>query len=156
MPDAVGTALAGADTVVVGPGVADPEAASDLVGAGARRHSSDGTRLVVDALGSAFLTDRPDGLGPAAARTVVTVNPTELAHVLGVEAAEVEADLATATAEASRRTGGGGGRRRCGEARRRARRKGLAGGRGGGPGLGVSGSGDVQSGHRRRSARPWV
>ena len=144
VPADVTDALAGADTVLVGPGVATPDAAADLV-ARVLDGLAEEAGLVVDALGSAFLTGRPDGLGPVAARTVLTVNPTELAHVLGVDEDEVAADLAAATAEAARRTGavvlGGGPVKHVAAPTGEAWQITV-----GGPGLGVSGSGDVQSG----------
>ena len=143
-PDHVVGSLAGADTVLVGPGVSDPDLACDLV-AEVLAALSEKAHLVVDALGSAFLTGRPDGLGTVEARAVVTVNPLELAHVIGAEETEIEEDLAGATAEASRRTGAvvlGGG-----EVKHVAAPDGSAWVvTVGGPGLGVSGSGDVQSG----------
>lgn len=142
-PEEVREVLAGADAVLVGPGVADPEAAVDLV-AEVLQGTGEGS-LVVDALGSAFLTAHPDGLGKVAPRTVVTVNPNELAHVLGSEEDEVTADLAGAVAEAARRTGavvlGGGEEKHVAAPDGRSWRITV-----GGRGLGVSGSGDVQSG----------
>ena len=59
------------------------------------------TPLVVDALGSAYLTHHPEGLRHLEGRAIATLNPTELAHTAGCDVD---------------------------------------------PGLGVSGSGDVQAG----------
>lgn len=132
-----------ASVVLVGPGVSAVEAAVELVSDVLQR-LDDEAALVVDALGTAFLTEHPDGLGSAAPRTVVTMNPTELSRVLGTTEGEL-GDLGEATREAVRRTGAVV---LCG-----AEVKHVAAPDGrswcidrGGPGLGVSGSGDVQSG----------
>jgi ADP-dependent NAD(P)H-hydrate dehydratase len=130
----------GADVVLVGTGFSDPDASASLLHRLAPRLA--GT-VVVDALGSAFLTAHPDGLHHLEGRAVLCVNPTELAHTAGVE--DEDPDLAALAADVARR----------------CRVVVLCGGtekyvatpegdswlvQGGGPGLGVSGSGDVQAG----------
>lgn len=132
----------GCACALLGPGLLDPEAAADLLAAVVP--DLDGP-VVVDALGSAYVTRHPDGLRHLDGRGVLTVNPTELARTLGEGDEEVAHDLA-------------------GAARRLAARAGVAvlcggpdkvvaapDGRAwlvtpGGPGLGVAGSGDVQAG----------
>ncbi|MCD4524134.1 NAD(P)H-hydrate dehydratase [Nocardioides sp. cx-173] len=132
----------GADVVLVGTGFSDPEASAALL----RRLAPElaGT-VVVDALGSAFLTAHPDGLHHLEGRAVLCVNPTELARTAGVEDDEAEGDLAAVAADVARRC-------RvvvlCGAAEKHVVTpegdSWLV--QGGGPGLGVSGSGDVQAG----------
>jgi ADP-dependent NAD(P)H-hydrate dehydratase len=132
----------GADLVLVGPGFADPDASVALL-----EQALPPLRLplVVDALASAYLTAHPDGLHHLDGRVVLTVNPTELARTAGRDPDDVTRDpLETAR-----------------DVARRSRVVVLCGGtskhvvtpsgrswliEGGGPGLGVSGSGDVQAG----------
>ncbi|WP_426247150.1 NAD(P)H-hydrate dehydratase [Nocardioides sp. LHG3406-4] len=131
-----------ADVLVAGPGVTDPQAAVDLMAAVLPDVTGS---LVLDALGSAYLTEHPEGLHHLEGRAVLTVNPTELARTAHCDEAEVEEDpWGPATRVA-----------------RRSRVVVLCGGstkyvvtpdgdawtvQGGGPGLGVSGSGDTQAG----------
>jgi hydroxyethylthiazole kinase-like uncharacterized protein yjeF len=137
----VGTAD-GAASVLLGPGFLDPGAASALLEQVVPQLLGP---LVVDALGSAYVTDNPDGLHHLDGRCVLTVNPTELSRTLGVSRDEVEEDPV-------------GTSRRLAD---RARVVVLCGGAEkvvaapdgsawlvteGGPGLGVAGSGDVQAG----------
>lgn len=129
-------------TVLLGPGLVDPRAASELL---AKIVPELTGPVVVDALGTAFVTDHPDGLHHLEGRCVVTLNLKELAKTLGADATDVHRDPVAAATDLARRT-------RCVV---------LAGGTSkvvatpagdtflvheGGPGLGVSGSGDVQSG----------
>ncbi|HET6654423.1 MAG TPA: NAD(P)H-hydrate dehydratase [Nocardioides sp.] len=129
-------------TVLLGPGLLDPGAASALLAEIVPELTGP---VVIDALGSAYVTDHPEGLHHLDGRCVLTLNMKELARTLGTETDEVEADQVGATTELARRTGsvvlsGGTG-------------KVVASPGGdaflvhdGGPGLGVSGSGDVQAG----------
>ena len=129
-------------TVLLGPGLLDPGAASALLAEIVPELTGP---VVIDALGSAYVTDHPEGLRHLNGRCVLTLNVTELARTLGTETDEVESDQVGATTELARRTGsvvlcGGTG-------------KVVASPGGdaflvhdGGPGLGVSGSGDVQAG----------
>jgi ADP-dependent NAD(P)H-hydrate dehydratase len=131
-----------ADAVLVGSGFMDPDSSTRLLEAFTPDLEA---ALVLDALGSAFLTDHPEGLHHLGGRAVLTVNPTELQYVAHCEAEDVENDAEAVAAEVARRS----------------RVVVLCGGsektivtpdgdawvvQGGGPGLGVSGSGDVQAG----------
>jgi hydroxyethylthiazole kinase-like uncharacterized protein yjeF len=141
-PAAAPTDLVGdADTVLVGPGFIDPKAAAALVAGLVRSLRA---TVVVDALASAFVTEGPERLAELAARFVLTMNPLELGKTLRREEGQ-SPDPAADAAELARRTGAvvlcGGtdklvadpsGERWCIKV--------------GGPGLGVSGSGDVQAG----------
>jgi hydroxyethylthiazole kinase-like uncharacterized protein yjeF len=133
---------AAAEAVLLGPGLLDPKAAAALV---ARIVPELEGPVVVDALGSAYVTENPEGLHHLRGRCVMTVNPTELARTLGVEDAEVEDDPVASAVRLARR----------------ARTVVLCGGTSkivatpegetwqvleGGVGLGVAGSGDVQAG----------
>jgi ADP-dependent NAD(P)H-hydrate dehydratase len=131
-----------ADLVLVGPGFADPGASVALLERVLPRLSCP---VVLDALGSAYLTEHPEGLHHLDGRAVLTVNPGELARTAGRDEDEVARDpVAAARAVAAR-----------------SRVVVVCGGsskhvvvpsgevwvvEGGGPGLGVSGSGDVQAG----------
>jgi ADP-dependent NAD(P)H-hydrate dehydratase len=132
----------GADTVLVGPGFTDPDESVRLLAACAPRLSKP---LVVDALASAYLTAHPEGVRHLDGRVVLTVNPTELSRTAGRDEGEVEKDPHDAALDVARRS----------------QVVVLCGGteklvvtpegeswvvQGGGPGLGVSGSGDVQAG----------
>lgn len=143
--DAVGDIVSlaeGADTVLVGPGFTDPDESVRLLTALAPRLPQP---LVVDALASAYLTACPEGLRHLDGHVVLTVNPTELSRTAGRDEGEVEKDPYDAALDVARRS----------------RVVVLCGGteklvvtpegeswvvQGGGPGLGVSGSGDVQAG----------
>jgi ADP-dependent NAD(P)H-hydrate dehydratase len=134
--------LASADVVVAGPGLTDPEAAEQLIKAVVPHLES---VLVLDALGSAYVTEHPEGLHRLGRRVVLTVNPTELARTAHCHLDEVETDpvaVALRVAERSRVVVLCGGPDKHvvtpdGSAWTIA---------GGGPGLGVSGSGDTQAG----------
>ncbi|HSU00963.1 MAG TPA: NAD(P)H-hydrate dehydratase [Nocardioides sp.] len=127
--------------VLLGPGFTDPDASAALVDVVVPTLT--GT-VVLDALASAFVTEDPEQVADLDATVVLTVNPSELAHCLGVSEDDVKADLVGHTATLARRTdavvlcGGSskvvahGGDLWCVEA--------------GNPGLGTAGSGDVQAG----------
>jgi ADP-dependent NAD(P)H-hydrate dehydratase len=132
----------GAAAVLLGPGLLDPAAAADLLAAVVPEVTCP---VVVDALGSAYVTRHPDGLHHLDGCCVMTVNPTELARTLQVDDEEVERDPVAATARLARRAHAVV---LCG-----GTRKVVATPDGdtwqvveGGPGLGVAGSGDVQAG----------
>lgn len=140
--DSVVDAAGLADVVLIGPGLLDVDASLAVVEAVLPRLD---TTVVVDALASAYLTAHPDGLHHLDGRCVVTVNPTELARVLDREEDEVSADPVTAARDAAAllRTVV-----LCGGSE-----KAVATPDGnawlvqvGSPGLGISGSGDTQSG----------
>jgi len=133
----------GATAVLIGPGMTDPGAAVRLLRELVPRLSHQ--RVVVDALASAYVTEDVECLRHLETRAVLTLNHTELALTLGVDRAEVDDDPL-------------GWARRLAE---RAEAVVLCGGEdkyvatpegegwcvtAGVPGLGVSGSGDVQAG----------
>ena len=130
------------DALLVGPGFTDPQGAEQLLTALLPRVS---VPVVLDALGTAYLTHHRDGLHHLDGRAVVTANPTELARIVDCDESETSEDPHRAAEELARS----------------ARVVVLAGastkhvvapdGRswvveGGTSGLGVSGSGDVQAG----------
>jgi ADP-dependent NAD(P)H-hydrate dehydratase len=132
-----------AAVVLLGPGLPAPEGAADLLEAVVPRLA--GT-VVVDALGSAFLTRHPDGVRHLQGRCVLTLNHTEVLRTLGEEDDRADrdgdVDLAQRLAERS------GAVVLCGGSR-----KVVATPEGrcwivdeGDAGLGISGSGDVQAG----------
>ncbi|MEZ0579823.1 NAD(P)H-hydrate dehydratase [Nocardioides sp. MH1] len=130
------------DVVLAGPGLVDGEHAVALLERVLPR--TEGT-LVLDALGSAYLTACPDGLRHLEGRAVLTVNPAELARTAHTSTEEVLHDPLAVAARVAQRS----------------RVVVLCGGtvkhlvtpdgdawvvEGGGPGLAASGSGDVQAG----------
>ncbi|MFC5727378.1 MULTISPECIES: NAD(P)H-hydrate dehydratase [Nocardioides] len=131
-----------AEVLLAGPGLVDPQHAVTLLD---RILAKTDATLVLDALGSAFVTEHPEGLHHLDGRAVLTVNPEELARTAHATDEEVgRAPLAVAARVAAR-----------------SRAVVVCGGttkhvvtpdgeawtvEGGGPGLAASGSGDVQSG----------
>jgi len=135
-------AAAAADVLLAGPGFVDPDAAVALLSATLPQVECP---VVLDALGTAYLTARPDGLRHLADRAVVTANTKELARMLQRAEEETAEHALDAAVELAQRAGvvvlAGGA----------AKHVAAPDGRtwlveGGGPGLGVSGSGDVQAG----------
>ena len=130
------------DVVLLGPGLLDVEPTVALV---SRIVPRLGCAVVIDALASAYLTENPEGVRHLEGRCVLTVNPTELARVLGRDEDEVSVDPLPAARDAASRLGAvvlcGGSDKAVATPDGRAW---LV--RVGGPGLAVSGSGDVQSG----------
>jgi hydroxyethylthiazole kinase-like uncharacterized protein yjeF len=100
--DRVVELAADADVVLVGPGLGSPERASLFVAQIVPRLV---TRVVVDALGTAFLTGHLDGLRHLAGRAVLTPNTTELAAMLDLPEKEAEEDLHGAVRRLSEATG---------------------------------------------------
>lgn len=132
----------GADAMLLGPGLVDVAEAVALLEAVVPALR---TPLVVDALGSAYLTEHADGLRHLAGRAVLTVNPTELARTAGRDDEQVADDPSGAAREVARVSDvvvlcGGTAKTVVAPDGRGWRVE------GGGPGLGVSGSGDVQAG----------
>ena len=144
-PSAAGTVLDLAGdcaAVLLGPGLMDPDNAEALLAGIVPKLSC---TVVVDAVGMAYLTAHPEGLGHLEGRAVLTPNQAELAITLGMDEDEVDDDpvgaivrLAT-TAGATVVSG--------------SATSWVASPEGevwvvdtGGPGLGASGSGDVKSG----------
>jgi ADP-dependent NAD(P)H-hydrate dehydratase len=132
-----------ASSVLLGPGITSPDSAAALLREVVPRLSHQA--VVVDALGSAYVTEHVEGLHHLESTAVLTVNPTEIAHTLDIDQDEVDEDPLAATVRLARDA------RAvvlCGGAD-----KFVANPRGdtwkvtaGGPGLGISGSGDVQAG----------
>ena len=130
------------DVLQLGTGMVDPKRASRLLAA-VLPHVD--VPVVLDALGSAYLTANPGGLSHLGGRALLSVNPVELARVAGAEEAEVAADPvehARAVAEKSSCVVLCGGEHKWAVS---------PDGRawhvhGDLPGLGISGSGDVQAG----------
>ena len=140
--EAVAGAAADAGVVLLGPGLLDVDTTVSLLSSVVPRLD---TSVVIDAIASAYVTKNPGGLGHLAGRCVITVNPTELSRILGRDEDEVTADPLVAALEAARRTGAVV---LCGSSDKTVV---TPDGEcwlveAGGPGLGVSGSGDVQSG----------
>lgn len=135
--------LAGScDAVLVGPGFADPDSSERLLAELVPR--LDGP-LVLDALASAFVSSHPEGLHHLDERAVLTVNPSELAHLADCDAGDVEDDALGPAVAVARRS------RVVVLVGAAAKHVVTPGGdawvvQGGGPGLGVSGSGDTQAG----------
>jgi ADP-dependent NAD(P)H-hydrate dehydratase len=144
-PEAAGRVVeraGSADTLLVGPGFGDPARTVTLL---EKVLPEVDLPVVVDAVASAYLTAHDDGLHHLGGRAVLTANPTELARTAGRDEEETADDPLDAALEVARR----------------CRVVVLCGGtakyvatpagdtwvvEGGGPGLGVSGSGDVQAG----------
>ena len=131
-----------AEATLIGPGLLDADDAAALVAACVPHV---GSVLVLDALALAWITPDHSRLRSFAGRCVISPNRVELAKVLGEEPDAVEADPADAVLRLARATGvvvtSGGTTTWI------ATPEGdLWRGEGGGPGLGVSGSGDVKAG----------
>lgn len=92
----------GADAVLVGPGLGAPDVGCRLLEAVVPRLA---TRLVVDALGTGFVTRHPEGLARLSADALLTANTTELSQLLGRDVEQVEADVHGAALAAARMAG---------------------------------------------------
>lgn len=140
--DAVVEDAGSADVLLAGPGFVDPDDAVALLAEVLPRVD---VTVALDGLASAYLTAHPDGLHHLEGRAVLTVNPDELARTAGVEDDDVAADplgVAGRVAARSRVVVV------CGSTEKHVvTPDGDAWTvEGGGPGLGASGSGDVQAG----------
>jgi hydroxyethylthiazole kinase-like uncharacterized protein yjeF len=131
-----------ADAVLIGSGFSDVEATLELMDG--LVPALDGP-LVLDAVASAFLGEGHGDVHHLAGRCVLSANPGEVAMTVGVDESEVVGDPGAA---AGRLAADAGVVVLCG-----GRTKTVASPDGrlwssdsGGPGLGVSGSGDVQAG----------
>lgn len=131
-----------ADAVVIGPGFNDPDATVDLLAHLLPRLD---VSLVLDATASAYLGQRPDGVRHLGGRVVLTVNPQELAQTAHRSPGDVEDDPAAVAGDVAGQSdvvvvcGGTDKHVVAPDGRHWVVQ-------GGGPGLGVSGSGDVQAG----------
>lgn len=130
------------DAVLLGTGFTDPDESVELL---AEVLPSLRAPVVLDALASAFLTEHPDGVAHLEGRAIATLNLSEVAHTAGCREDEVEANPAGVAATVAGRSGivvvcGGPAKHIAAPDGRRWVVE------GGGPGLGVSGSGDVLAG----------
>lgn len=128
-------------TVLLGPGFTDPDASEALV---RRTVPRLGGTVVLDALATAYVTDNHEEVASLDATVVLTVNPGELAHCLGIAEDEASEDLEGHTARLAART-------RAtvvcgGPVKVVAHRDDLWRVEAGNAGLGTAGSGDVQAG----------
>jgi len=135
-------ATARADALLVGPGFVDPDASVALLAAVLPKVDC---ALAIDGVGTAYLTRQPEALAHRPAPAVVTANSGELARMLGRDGPDPAELGMESVVGLSGRAGvvvvAGGEDKRIA----------APDGRGwivegGGPGLGVSGSGDVQAG----------
>ena len=132
----------GADAVLLGSGFSDVEETLELLGA--VLPSLRGP-VVLDAVASAFLGEGGGDVHHLEGRCVLSANPGEVAQTLGVDEASVVNDPGLAARTLAARAGavvlcGGRGKTIAAPDGR------LWSSHRGGPGLGVSGSGDVQAG----------
>ncbi|WP_122818448.1 NAD(P)H-hydrate dehydratase [Nocardioides pantholopis] len=134
--------LESCDVLLAGPGFLDPDAAGELCG---RLLEQVQSPVVLDALATAYLVDHPDALRRLEGRAVLNLNPGELARLGERDEAPGPDEVGAVAGAVAERTGAvvlcGGTEKlvaapdgRCWVIQ------------GGGPGLGVSGSGDVQAG----------
>ena len=133
----------GARAVLTGPGITSPEAATALLSRVLPQLHD--VAVVVDALGSACLTDDISVLHHLDARAVLTLNPNEIALTLHRDPDDVEDDPQGAARDLAREARAvvllGGSTKHVAhpDGRLWTVHRGC-------PGLGVSGSGDVQAG----------
>ena len=92
----------GTDVVLAGPGLGDPDAACALLEAFVPRLDS---AIVVDALGTAYLTAHADGVRHLEGGALLTPNASELAEMLDDDADAVTADPRAAAERLAARTG---------------------------------------------------
>ncbi|MEV7605642.1 NAD(P)H-hydrate dehydratase [Paenarthrobacter sp. NPDC089322] len=90
-----------ADTILVGPGLDDPELTGELLRALLEReehdggpHSQGGPAVVIDAYALGALVPLEEQLGPWRGRMILTPNPTEAGILLGRDVRDLEADVA--------------------------------------------------------------
>ncbi len=132
----------GADAVLVGPGWVDPDDAEAFL---VRFVTGLRAPLVIDALASTYVGRHREEVRARKEDCLLTVNPTELGHVLGVTANEVESDPCRAVTSLAASTGAvvvcGGATKTIGAPDGRAFTVPPSA-----PGMAVSGSGDAQAG----------
>ncbi|MGN6753164.1 MAG: NAD(P)H-hydrate dehydratase [Intrasporangium sp.] len=131
-----------ADALLVGSGFSSPDPTVALL---ERIIPRVDRPIVVDAVGSAYVTAHHEGLRHLDGRAILSLNPSEVALTLRIDDDELAADPVACTRKLAAVTGAvvilGG------EGKLVAAPDGAAWEtRAGGPGLGVSGSGDVQAG----------
>lgn len=102
--DRMSSYLDRADTVLVGPGLDDPDLARDLLEAMLHREASldsgpdGGSAVVLDAYALGALVPLEDRLDPWRGRLILTPNPTEAGILLGRDVDDLEKDLAEISA----------------------------------------------------------
>jgi hydroxyethylthiazole kinase-like uncharacterized protein yjeF len=104
--DLISSYLDKADTVLVGPGLDDPDLAGELLEAMLRREAGagsgssgdagakEGAAVVLDAYALGALLQLEDQLDPWRGRLILTPNPTEAGVLLGREVDDLEKDVA--------------------------------------------------------------
>lgn len=135
-----------ASAVLLGPGIMTPDDAVALMGAVVPRLPRlRDQAVVIDALASAYLTEDITSLHHLEGPRVLTLNPTEVSHTLGVDEDEVSDDPVSASLELSAKAEAvvlcGGSEKIVASPSGDVWRITT-----GNAGLGVSGSGDVQAG----------
>jgi ADP-dependent NAD(P)H-hydrate dehydratase len=135
-----------ASAVLLGPGIMTPDDAVALMSAVVPRlRGLRDQAVVIDALASAYLTEDITSLHHLEGPRVLTLNPTEVSHTLGVDEDEVSDDPVSASLELSAKAEAvvlcGGSEKIVASPSGDVWRITT-----GNPGLGVSGSGDVQAG----------
>lgn len=130
----------GCDVVLLGPGMSDPELASELIG---RIVPKLKTTVVLDALGMAYLTDNLDGVAHLDGRCVLSPNLGEMAETLGVD--DCSDDPRAHVLDLAKKTGAvvvsGAASTWAADPEGNVWRD-----ESGGPGMGASGAGDVKAG----------
>lgn len=130
------------DAVLLGPGIGSTEAAVALLSVVVPELRS---TVLIDALGTAWVTEHPDGLGHLDGGVVITANLTETALMLGEDEEAVEDDPRSAAVRLAARVGAvvsvGGPVTWTADPQGRTWQGSV-----GGPGMGTSGSGDVKAG----------
>lgn len=140
--DLVADFVSEADVLLLGTGFVDPGDADELLAAVLLRVDCD---VVVDGVGTAYVDSHREELRRREGHTVLTMNPVELSHLADTDPDTARQETAALTSDLARSTG-------CvvvcgGEQKIVATPdEGSYVVRGGGPGLGVSGSGDVHAG----------
>lgn len=143
-PAALRTAVAGADALVVGPGLGDTAATRRMVGSLQRLAVAASVPLLLDADALNVLAPLPRAAAKGGPVTVATPHPGEAARLLGTDAATIQRDRPAALAALCRRLGGvvvlKGHRTLVGDGRR------CYVNRSGNPGMATGGAGDVLAG----------
>jgi hydroxyethylthiazole kinase-like uncharacterized protein yjeF len=91
LPERLEKALDACDTLVLGPGIGDPETAERLLRAAVARPRED-MQLVIDAMAIGCARDMRDALAPFAGRLIFTPHYGEMAVLTGREADEIAGD----------------------------------------------------------------
>jgi ADP-dependent NAD(P)H-hydrate dehydratase len=138
--DTLAPLVGDADTVVLGPGMTDPEKTCEFV-AGLLPQLGTGTTLVLDALGLTCGALEADAVTRLDGRVVITPNPTEAGILLDDEDVDAVGAIVATTRRLAERFGVVAALRSTVASGDRMWQGGS-----GNPGLGTSGSGDVLAG----------